>query len=202
MNDSIDKSKALANSTSQWGNAIERGGPVQTIEGAHGYYEINFTTGAFKYYSTLREEYTQAIQVTVVDNDGDELAPFQLYVYLALSTESRIIGGSELELRTDNTDEVLIGSSGIDTFSWSGEKTGVDHVEGFCFDGDGILDISHLLHICDPPSLDDFLDFNSRYTSIINALFSSDYQGGLFVGDNFALLADTSTIEVSDEVTL
>ncbi|GLS91260.1 hypothetical protein GCM10007916_23290 [Psychromonas marina] len=51
---------------------------LQTINGTHGVFEINFETGDYRYLPTTMTEYTEKIEVTVIDADGDAFSDILL----------------------------------------------------------------------------------------------------------------------------
>ena len=47
---------------------------TQTVAGTHGDFEINFETGAFRYLANDTTDYTETVEATIADNDGDLLS--------------------------------------------------------------------------------------------------------------------------------
>ncbi|MCW8889560.1 MAG: VWA domain-containing protein, partial [Sedimenticola sp.] len=60
--------------------------PVQTVTGAHGDFEINFDTGAYRYMPTDRIVTTETIQASVTDGDGDLLNTILLDINISYSS--------------------------------------------------------------------------------------------------------------------
>ncbi len=107
---------------------------VQSITTSNGVFEINFETGAYTYIPTVSTDYTETVNVSIVDGDGDTLNAILLDINISFDD-----GGIHL---TPNDDYYDMGKAiGVIVHAEGGDDTivmrGHSHAENFVYGGEG-----------------------------------------------------------------
>ncbi len=94
---------------------------TQTVSGTHGDFEINFETGAFRYLANDTTDYTEVIEATITDNDGDLLSGTVLLEVNIQNAQQHVYDGTALDAG-DGFDTITLATDADLDFS------GVDNI--------------------------------------------------------------------------